>query len=344
MRVSEDRYRPGSRRTTAEPLRASWQPKVDAVEEDDVDEEPAKSGKFSKLSRTYGWRVYALPILVVLTALIVVNTANSPAEPIASDQQTQAAASTGAGTGAPPGGPAVSESAAKQLNIPTAVLPGGGDFTQQGKGTFHPIPMGPGSGKKVGTGGTLYTYTIEAEDGIDPSSYGGDDAFASLVEATLSNPQSWTGTGQVTFQRVDANYPHPKFRVSLTTPATDHRQDVCGYTITYESSCYRASYDNRVVINLARWVRGAIAFAGDMGTYRQYAINHEVGHAVGQHHVGCPANGGLAPVMMQQTFGVSDDYVADLNKVDPTNYSAVARDGKVCKVNAWPNPQAQPTN
>ncbi|MCU1682097.1 MAG: hypothetical protein JWQ81_2836 [Amycolatopsis sp.] len=339
MRVSEDRYRPGGRRTSAEPLRASWQPKVDPAEEDESD--IPTSGKLTKLSRTYGWRVYALPILVVLTVLIVLNTANSPAQPIASGQQAQSPAATG--TGSVANDPAVNESPAKQLNIPTAVLPGGGDFTQQGKGTFHVLPIPPGGGKKVGTAGKLYTYTVEVEDGIDASSFSGEDTFADAVEATLSNPQSWTGTGQVQFQRVDATYPKPSFRVSLTTPATDHREDVCGYTITYESSCYRKSFDSRVVINLARWVRGAIAFAGDMGIYRQYAINHEVGHAVGKSHVGCPGNGELAPVMMQQTFGVSDDYVADLNKVDPTNYSAVAKDGRVCKVNPWPNPQAQPT-
>jgi hypothetical protein len=94
------------------------------------------------------------------------------------------------------------------------------------------------------------------------------------------------------------------------------------------------------MINLARWVRGAIAFNGDMLTYHQYALNHEIGHAFGNHHVGCQSNGGLAPVMMQQTFGVANDYVARLNQVDPTNRDAVPNDHKVCKPNAWPNPQA----
>jgi hypothetical protein len=47
--------------------------------------------------------------------------------------------------------------------------------------------------------------------------------------------------------------------------------------------------------------------------------------------------------MMQQTFGVANNYVADLNKVDPTNYSAVPADGKVCVYNPWPDPQVAPT-
>ena len=83
----------------------------------------------------------------------------------------------------------------------------------------------------------------------------------------------------------------------------------CGYEIELETSCYNPIYgpdaEPRVFINLARWVRGAVPFQGDIGSYRQYLINHEVGHAIGyQHHEPCDENGGLAPVMMQQTKGL----------------------------------------
>jgi len=81
-------------------------------------------------------------------------------------------------------------------------------------------------------------------------------------------------------------------------------------------------------------VRGALAFDGDLGLYRQYAINHDIGHVLGNTDVGCPTGGALAPVMMPQTFGVSDDY---LNQIEPLG--GVPRDGKVCRVNAWPYPQ-----
>ena len=343
VRASEERYRPGGRRTSGEPLRASWQPKAGDEERPTRGrKQPPPRGKLSKLSKTYGWRAYAVPILVVLTVLIVFKTANSPAQPIASEQQLQGVATTGSSGGEPAAedGPTVGENPAKpvDLNIPTAVLPEGSDFTQSAAGTYHVLPVPEGGGKRAGTAGKLYTYVIEVENGIDASSYGGDDAFAGVVEATLSSKQSWTGSGKISFQRVDANAPSPSFRVSLTTPETDHRADVCGFSIKYESSCYRSSFDKRVVINLARWVRGALAFGAELGTYRQYAINHEVGHAIGNKHQGCPQNGAFAPVMMQQSFGVANDYVADLNKVDSTNYGAVPADGKVCKVNPWPNP------
>jgi hypothetical protein len=328
----------------AQPLKATWEPQSDqddfeaeeaAAEAEEAAEAENSSGKrrvatrngggpkLLRIAKSYGWRVYALPVLIVLTVLALMNTATN-----ATPTGAQAA-----------GGDAVAtESGAKPVNlsIPTAELPTGGAFTPSGAGAWHVVP---GQGPKVGTGEKLYTYTVEVENGIDPASYAGDDGFASAVESTLSDPRSWTHSGKISFQRVDASYPDPSFRVSLTTPDTVHRPDLCGFQIQYEASCRRKTgTTDRVVINLARWVRGALAFSGDLGGYRQYAINHEVGHALGNGHVGCAENGAPAPVMMQQSFGVSNNYVAQLNQVDPANYSAVPADGKVCKPNSWPNP------
>lgn len=321
-------------RASAEPLRASWRPKSgarDSGDEPGLDQSPGRRAhraraKLAKLTATYGWRIYALPVLAAVTVLVIVDAASGPANG-SGDQ------ASGAGAGSDP---AATEHAAGSLDIPTAELPAGGAFTQAGSGDWRVLP---GSGERVGSASKTYTYTIEVENGIDPASYAGDDGFAKAVEGTLSDPRSWTGAGEVSLQRVDGSEQEPDFRVSLTTPETNHKSGLCGYQIAYESSCYSSSNNDRVVINLARWVRGALTFRADLGTYRQYAINHEVGHALGQDHVGCPQDGGLAPVMMQQTFGVANDYVAQLNEADPGNYGAVPADGKVCKYNAWPNPQ-----
>jgi hypothetical protein len=221
------------------------------------------------------------------------------------------------------------------LKVPTADLPPGADFTQAGKGSFRVVP---GEGPKIGQGTQkTYTYDVEIEDGINAAEIGGgDDAFAGLVDRTLGDARSWTSDPKIAVQRVSSN---PVIRVSLTTPETTHK--LCGLNIPYESSC-RLAKDGRVVINLARWVRGALAFNGDIGLYRQYAINHEVGHAFGNGHQGCGENDALAPVMMQQTFGVSDDFVAKLNNAVPGTKDPVRADGKVCKPNAWPSPQGKP--
>ncbi|GAA3063555.1 DUF3152 domain-containing protein [Actinokineospora globicatena] len=323
-----ERYRRSGRRTSAEPLAASWQP-----------ERPRKARKRGFLA-TYGWRVYAVPVLIAVTALVAVRTAGDKAESVASAPSEQATEQVNPVTEGGSGVPDVTERppGPVDVNIPTAELPNGGAFTQTGKVTFHVVP---GSGPKIGTGAKFFTYTVEVEDGIDPASYGGDDAFASLVDSTLADPRGWTGLGEISVQRVAADFPNPSFRISLTTPDTAHRGEMCGFSIKYESSCYRSS-EKRVMINLARWSRGAVVFGGDMLTYRQYALNHEVGHAFRNNHVGCPQAGALAPVMMQQSFGVANDYVAQLNKA-VGNPDPVKADGLVCKPNAWPNPQARPT-
>jgi hypothetical protein len=339
VRQAEDRYRQGGRRTGAEPLSASWRPIEEHSGENPFGhpiKAPAKRDK--KLSKTYGWRLYALPILLVLTALVVFKTATSPPEPVPGQQNSAVGGdASGDAPAERPAGPV-------NLNIPTADLPPGGSPSTAGTGEYHVIPVPAGSGKVAGNSGKLYTYTIDVENGIDASSFAGEDTFANSVESTLSDSRSWIGTGKVRLQRVDGRSQQPDFRVSLTTLNTTKRPDVCGFDIPYPTSCYRTGFDHRVVINLSRWVNGATAFGSDMGLYRQYAINHEVGHALGNTHVGCQENGGLAPVMMQQTFGVSNDYVAQLNQVDLYNSKAVPADGKVCRPNAWPNLAGGDTN
>ena len=101
----------------------------------------------------------------------------------------------------------------------------------------------------------------------------------------------------------------------------------CGYDIPIEASCFNPVYQNdqpRVFINEARWVRGAVPFQGDIGSYRQYVVNHEVGHAIGyQDHEPCAENGALAPVMMQQTFSTSNN---DDARFDPESVQARRQD------------------
>lgn len=334
-RAADDRYRPKRRRVSDEPLSASWEPLARAHER-----ERGKKKRRSRLRRmagTYGWRAYAVPILLVLTAIVVVDITRDTGGGGALVMDTPSSDTVSEG-----GSPLASENPAGpvDLDIPTAKLPQGGDYTREGKGTWHVVP---GAGEQVGSGGRLFTYTIEVEDGIDPASYAGDDSFAAAVEGTLSDPRSWTGTGEISLRRVDASFPNPDFRVSLTTPGTVRKPEVCGSAIPFEASCYRREIEghNRVVINLARWVRGALAFSFEMTGYRQYAINHEVGHALGLPHKGCERDGALAPVMMQQTFGVANDYVAKLNDIPGGDQGAVPADGKVCKPNAWPNPKAE---
>ena len=286
---------------------------------------------------TYGWRAYALPILMVLTAVVLYQTVTGTSAPPAAEGEegpvqgppTIGVASTSI-VGAPPKGLTQFDA-----SLPTGILPDGGPFTAAGARTWHLVP---GTSPQVGQGtAKSFAYTVEVEDGVDTTTFGGDEGFARMVSETLANPKSWTHNPQFAFTRVDATSGvEPDFRVSLTSPMTV--REGCGYDIQLEASCYNPAYgggEPRVFLNEARWVRGAVPFQGDIGSYRQYLINHEVGHAIGyQRHEQCAEGGALAPIMMQQTFSTSND---DAARFDP---ETVRADGKACRFNPWPYPIA----
>lgn len=321
-----------------EPLRAKRDPLAAGTgrlrSDRDVHRRWRKQSAVGRFVSTYGWRAYALPVLVVLTAVVVYQavtgtgvSGSGPDEPVIGPPTIGSAGT--AIIGAPPRGLTEFD-----VNLPTGVLPDGGPFTEAGAASWHIVP-GMTAGVGQGTA-KVFAYTVEVEDGIDTAAFGGDEAFARMVDLTLANPKGWTHNPQFGFVRVDGtDGVNPDFRISLTSPLTVRQG--CGYEIPLEASCYNPSYgpnaQPRVFINEARWVRGAVPFQGDVGSYRQYLINHEVGHAIGyQHHEPCDKQGGLAPVMMQQTFGTSND---DAAKFDP---DWVKSDGKTCQFNPWPYP------
>ncbi|MCX5044581.1 DUF3152 domain-containing protein [Aldersonia sp. NBC_00410] len=312
-------------------MRASWDPtQPDRRARPPRPERRAKrQSRVGRFVATYGWRAYAIPILLAATAWVIVDAVTG-GEPMAGD----APADPGFGTlsrdtdgtgviGVPPRG-----DGNFAQTLPAGTLPEGGAITAAGAGTWHIVP---GTSDQVGKGAErAFTYTVEVEDGMDTVGFGGDEAYARMVDQTLSNPKSWTRDERFGFRRIDAG--EPDFRISLSSQAST--RDACGFDIQIDTSCYNQGL-GRVVLDEARWVRGATSFQGDIGSYRQYQINHEVGHAIGyQEHQPCESDGGLAPVMMQQTFGTANNDIATL---DPDGI--VPADGKVCRFNPWPFPR-----
>lgn len=313
-----------------QPLRAHWDPAAQAPPRTTARrserEGIRRQSRLGRFVSQYGWRAYAIPVLLLLTILVIVEAARGGDNPVAANGDP------GLGTrttqvngivGAPQG------DGQFDVSIPAVALPAGGPFTERGNGSFRIVP---GASAQVGQGlDHVYTYTVDVENGVDTVGYGGDAAFAQMVDETLANPKSWIKDAKVGFVRVDR--PDADFHIALTSQMTV--RDNCGYDIPVETSCFNADL-KRVVLNEPRWVRGAVAYQGDIGSYRQYMVNHEVGHAIGYaQHQACESPNGLAPVMMQQTFGTTN---AALFKLD-TN-GVVEDNGLACTPNPWPYPRA----
>lgn len=283
-----------------------------------------------RFARDYGWRAYAIPVLAVITVWVLVDVFSAGGSG-ASQGVAAPSTSTPARTStvAAPAGPDPAD--ADPLRIPATELPPGGAFTERGWGTFRAV----GDPKpQVGEGRErVFTYVVEVEDGIDTAAYGGDDGFVAAVDATLANPKGWTGNPDWAFEHIAVeDKREPDLRIQLSSLETTH--SLCGNNIEMETSCFY-SIGNRVLINESRWIRGAVPFEGDLGSYRQYLINHEVGHGLGYTtHDFCAAEGELAPIMMQQTLSLNNSelYNIDSGEVYPD-------DNVTCEFNPWPYPR-----
>ncbi|MEU8185269.1 DUF3152 domain-containing protein [Micromonospora sp. NPDC049044] len=157
------------------------------------------------------------------------------------------------------------------------------------------------------TGGRLLRYRVAVERDIRGLPV---RDTATAISTTLNDPRGWTAGGRWRLRRVGPDEP-TDFTIYLATPGT--RDTLCqdqpeGYT-----SCRNGA---RVVLNVARWVKGVPRYGASLTTYREYMVNHEVGHKLGFGHERCPGRGRPAPVMQQQTLGLHG-----------------------CTAHAWPYPQ-----
>ncbi|WP_156252387.1 DUF3152 domain-containing protein [Pseudactinotalea terrae] len=165
----------------------------------------------------------------------------------------------------------------------------------------------PGAAEAPAGAAAVQTVRVEVEEGLDVD----NEAFATFVMTVLNDPRGWGADGSVRFARTDGE---ADIRVVLATPATV--DEMCAPLATNGRwSCGRYGH---AALNADRWVFGADAWTeggGDLTSYRQYLVNHEVGHLLGHPHESCPVPGEPAPVMVQQSINL---------------------DG--CAPNGWPHP------
>ncbi|MFP3969596.1 DUF3152 domain-containing protein, partial [Actinomadura fulvescens] len=158
----------------------------------------------------------------------------------------------------------------------------------------------------AGRQGAVVRYMVEVERRLPFSAAG----FAGEVHRVLNDRRGWGRGRTMRFVRVDRG--PVRFRVALSSPSLVDR--MCAPLVTGgELSCGRGG---RAVLNARRWGIGAATYGRDLATYREYLVNHEVGHLLGHQHRQCPGPGRRAPVMVQQTKSLYG-----------------------CRPNAWPFPR-----
>ncbi|WP_395294054.1 DUF3152 domain-containing protein [Kitasatospora hibisci] len=155
-----------------------------------------------------------------------------------------------------------------------------------------------GGSERFGTGAHLYRYKVRVEDGLPER----PEQFAAEVDAVLGNVKlGWAAGGEVSFQRVAAD--PVDFTVYLATPKSTDR--ICGQYGLDTGGWVNCGAGHQVVINVKRWTELSEFYVGRPELYHALAVNHEVGHILGNGHVDCPGQGAPAPVMQQQIKGLN---------------------------------------
>ena len=244
----------------------------------------------------------------LVAALVVSGGSGAGAQPAAVAPMPSSVSSPAGGTDGAPGVGSTAGSKDGEGVRATAERSKKVKIPEHGSGKFGRADV---DGPKVGEpGARLLRYAVKVEKDLpyDP------DETARAIQTTLSDSRSWIGGGDWRLELV-SDPARADFTVFLATPGTVDRY--CWPLRTYGRVSCQAG--NRVMLNAWRWARGADAYGSDVGAYRQYLVNHEVGHRLGHNHVGCPGKGKRAPVMMQQTKGIGS--------CDPNPWPAPKRRG-----------------
>jgi hypothetical protein len=166
-----------------------------------------------------------------------------------------------------------------------------GEMPQSASGELVTVP---GTQDAPRDAATVRPVRVQVEEGLPVDG----EAFADFVMRVLNDERGWGHDGSVVFSRTDG-----PSDISVVLASPDLTDELCRPLRTVgEYSCGRNA---RAVLNVERWSDGAAPFldgGGNITEYREYLVNHEVGHLLGHPHTGCAVPGEPAPIMLQQTM------------------------------------------
>jgi hypothetical protein len=192
------------------------------------------------------------------------------------------------------------EPAAEELTATSAEGAGAGatPAPQSGTGRVSPVALPAIAAPTLNPGRTVRVgLEVEGGTGIDT------EEAARIISATLGDSRGWQTRDKVRFRAVSASEVESgDVDLVIVLASPDLTDRLCAPLRTRgEVSCFNL---RKVVLNVRRWTQGVSGYAGNLPAYRQYMVNHEVGHGLYHGHVECPGKGEVAPVMLQQSKGL----------------------------------------
>ncbi len=168
-----------------------------------------------------------------------------------------------------------------------------GQVPQSGGGVLTVVP----GSSPAPPSDRVRTVRVEVEQDLVDAGLLDPVAFADFALGVLNDPRGWGAGGVMSFARTDGD---AQMRLVLATPDTSAA--LCRPLRTLGTLSCRSG--DAAVLTWYRWVEAIPDYGQDRTGYRQYVVNHEIGHVLGHGHDPAPGPGRLAPVMMQQTKGL----------------------------------------